>query len=95
MQARAFPSAQLLFDALLDGNRVDCLILDVHMPEVSGLDVQAWLRDHDLQIPTIMITGREDAQMRARSLALGARAYLCKPMESDVLLRAIESAVDQ
>ena len=94
LHPRAFASAQLLFDAILDGSRFDCLILDVQMPGAGGLDILQWLQDHGYRIPAVMITGREDDQMRARSFVLGARAYLFKPVEADVLLRAVRDAIE-
>lgn len=90
----AYASAQQLFDDLREGGRVpDCLLLDVHMPGMCGLDVQEWLRARSIRIPTIMMTGREDNQLRARAFALGASAYLFKPVDGDVLLRAISDAM--
>ena len=93
LNPHAYASAQQLFEDLRDGRRPDCLLLDVHMPGMGGLDVQEWLRARSFNIPTIMMTGREDKQLRARALALGASAYLFKPMDGDVLLRAINDAI--
>ena len=93
MNPLPFASAQQLYDALREGRRPDCLLLDVHMPGACGLDVQEWLRERGLKIPTIMMTGREDKALRARAFALGARAYLFKPMEAEVLLGAINAAL--
>jgi two-component system, LuxR family, response regulator FixJ len=93
MVPRAFASGPELFAALNGGWDPDCLVLDMQMPGCSGLDVQAWLRDHGLDIPVIIITGREDAQLRARSFALGARAHLGKPMDASVLVGVIRDAV--
>ena len=94
MEPCTFATPYQLFEALWNGPRPDCLILDVQMPGFNGLDAQAWLRDKGIGIPTIMITGREDEQMRARALSLGAHAYLCKPMDAQVLLGAIRNAID-
>jgi|SRR5437773_1439425 len=94
MDARdgARTSAQQLF-ASLNSDRPDCLVLDVQMPGFGGLDAQAWLRERGINIPAIMITGRQDDGMRARSVAVGACALLCKPIPADVLLGAIETAI--
>ena len=89
---RTFATAQQLFESL-DSGHPDCLVLDVQMPGVSGLDAQAWLRDHGINIPAIMITGRHDDGMRARSVAVGAFAFLCKPIDANVLLGAIDTAI--
>lgn len=88
-----FGCAQQLIDTLQGGARPDCLVLDVQMPGVGGIDVQAWLRQHRVDIPTVMITGRDDEQVRLRSLALGASAYFCKPVDVTVLLGAIQHAI--
>jgi FixJ family two-component response regulator len=93
MDPRPFATPYQLFESLKDEPHPDCLILDVQMPGFNGLDAQAWLRDRGITIPAIMITGREDEQTRARALALGACAYLCKPMDVTVLLNAIKNAI--
>jgi FixJ family two-component response regulator len=92
--AQVFATAHHLCDSLLDGHRPDCLILDVQMPGFGGLDVQAWLRDRGIRIPVILITGREDDGLRAHAFALGAHAYLGKPMDAGVLLGAIRNAIE-
>jgi FixJ family two-component response regulator len=93
LDPRAFASAQELYDALLSGTLPECLILDVQMPDGGALEVQTWLRARGLNIPAIMITGREDDETRARAHALGARAFFCKPMDGDVLLDAVQTAI--
>jgi FixJ family two-component response regulator len=71
----------------------DCLVLDVHMPSVSGLDVQAALLDRGIHIPIIFITAFDDNAMRERALQQGAVAYLRKPLTEQTLLAAIATAV--
>ncbi|HTI65109.1 MAG TPA: response regulator [Gemmatimonadaceae bacterium] len=92
LNPRTFSSAQQLFDSL-DHSRPDCLILDVQMPGFGGLDAQAWLLERGINIPAIIITGRDDEEVRVRAAALGACAYLCKPFDVEVLLRAINEAL--
>jgi len=92
---QTFSSGVELFSSILDGSRPDCLILDMQMPGCTGLDIQTWLRDRHIDIPVIIITGREDAQIRARSLALGARAYFYKPVDGAVLMDAVQEAVSE
>ncbi len=92
LEARAFASAQQLFESL-EHARPDCLVLDVHMPGRNGLETQVWLREHGVHIPAIMITGRQDETMRSRSIAIGACAYLLKPVNAEVLLGAIDNAI--
>jgi FixJ family two-component response regulator len=72
----------------------DCLVLDVHMPSVSGLDVQAALLERGIHVPIIFMTAYDDNALRLRALHLGAVAYLRKPLTEQTLLAAIVTAVD-
>src|SRR5712675_61949 len=71
----------------------DCLLLDVRMPGMSGLDLQRQLRASNSQIPIVFITSHTDDDARARALADGAVAFLYKPCRKEVLLEAIDSAL--
>jgi FixJ family two-component response regulator len=82
------------FLASLGGRRPDCVVLDLHMPGVTGFDVQARLNASGLRIPVIIITGHDSAESRDRVSALGACAYLRKPVGAKVLLEAIERATE-
>ena len=92
LKTRTFASAEEML-ASLDGLRPDCLVLDAHMPGIGGLGAQAWLRERGITIPAVVITGRDDPELRDRSIAGGAVAYLCKPIDADALIGAIERAV--
>jgi len=71
----------------------DCLILDLRMPGINGLELQRRLRAAGLRIPTIVITAHADDVSRARALAAGAATFLPKPFQPDVLLQAIDAAM--
>lgn len=74
----------------------DCLVLDLHMPEMTGFDVLDALRalpTGDTRPPVVVLTGHDTPVGRARALAGGADAYLCKPTDADVLIRAINDAM--
>jgi FixJ family two-component response regulator len=71
----------------------DCLVLDLHMPDMSGFDVQAALARSHATVPVIVITGHDTPESRVRAVQLGAKGYLCKPVNDDVLLEAIEMAI--
>ena len=71
----------------------DCLVLDLHMPEMSGFDVQAELARGHATVPVIVITGHDTPESRTRAVQLGAKSYLCKPINDDVLLEAIQAAI--
>ena len=68
-----------------------CLVVDMQMPEFNGLDLLHHLTRHGIRIPTIVITGHDEAGNRARCEAVGTRAYLLKPLQGDVLLSAIDA----
>src|SRR5579863_9569594 len=71
----------------------DCLLLDVHMPEVTGLEVLKALRDRGDATAVILITGIFDPTIHAKGEALGAAAVLHKPIAHSVLLAAIHKAL--
>ncbi len=71
----------------------ECLVLDLHMPEFSGFEVQRQLAERRPEVPVVVITGHDTAESRSRALGLGAWAYLAKPVDGDALLRAINGAL--
>lgn len=89
--ARTFQSGAE-FLASLAGGRPDCLILDLQMPGMTGLEVQQHLARKGIRIPTIIITAHGDSEMRSRCESAGAVAYLLKPISSCSLFAAIETA---
>jgi len=70
---------------------LDCVVLDLHMPVTTGFDVQARLSQRGATVPVVIITGDDTPEARARSLSLGAKRYLCKPIDEAALLSAIDS----
>ena len=70
-----------------------CLIVDVRMPRMSGLELQRQLTAANCPIPLIFLTAHGDAEMRARALRAGAVAFLDKPFSDEVLLRAVHAAL--
>jgi len=77
----------------LDDHEPDCLVLDLHMPEMSGFDVQGELASRCATVPVVVITGHDTPESHARAVSLGAKAYLCKPVNDDALLTAIGNAI--
>ena len=71
----------------------DCVVLDLHMPQVSGFAVQARLAESGIRLPTVVIPGHDAEATRERALAGGAAAYLRKPVDGQALLDAIAAAV--
>jgi two-component system response regulator FixJ len=72
-----------------------CVVLDLHMPEMSGFEVQQLLREAKAQVPVLIITGLDTAEARSEALALGVRAYLAKPVDGEVLLEAIRGVLQE
>ena len=83
------------FLASLATTRPACVILDLHMPVMNGFDVQQRLRDAQMDVPVIVITGHDAIESQQRALAAGAVAYLRKPVDDQSLLRAIETAISK
>jgi len=86
--AEEFLSSSLLLES-------SCLILDLRMPGMSGLELQSVLTSCNRQIPVIFLTAHNDEQARAQALRAGAIDYLCKPFSEESLLRNVNFAVDQ
>ena len=89
--ARTYQSARQ-FLASLSGGLPDCLIADLQMPEMTGLELQQNLARKNIRIPTIIITGYDQAGMRERCKAAGAIAFLSKPLQDTSLFAAIDAA---
>lgn len=93
LPARAFPSAEeFLNSAAL--NRSSCLIVDVRLPGMSGLELQARLREEQTEIPIIFITAHGDERMRTQALRAGAADFLSKPFDDEALLRSVRAALE-
>ena len=69
----------------------DCVVLDLHMPQTTGFDVQARLAQSGRNIPVVIITGHDTPEARSRALTLGAKDYLSKPIDEAALLAAIDA----
>lgn len=71
-----------------------CLITDIRMPGMSGLELQARLNAARIRIPTIFITAHGDAEMRLKALRSGAVEFLTKPFNEEALLESVQAALD-
>src|ERR1700726_815846 len=93
LPARAFASAE---EFLKSGqqHQTGCLIADIRMPGISGLELQAKLNAEHCRIPTIFITAHGDAQMRMQALRAGAVEFLAKPFDDEALLDTIRAALE-
>ena len=91
---RTFASADL-FLACPPAPGPSCLVLDVNLPGLSGLDLQAAITDARGDMPIIFITGHGDIPMSVRAMKAGAAEFLTKPFEEQVLLDAIGAALER
>ena len=89
--AREFASADLLLKMNID--EMGCLLLDLHMPGISGLELLRLLRARGLKRPVIVISGRRDPVQDAEVLAAGASALLSKPFDDRQLLDLVTEAL--
>src|ERR687895_1492891 len=94
LAVQTFPSAQE-FLAFPRPDVPSCLVLDVQLPGLGGLDLQRELARDDVQIPIIFITGHGDIPMTVRAMKAGAIEFLTKPCRDDDLLDAIEQAISR
>ncbi len=93
MPAQAFSSAE---EFLKSGARHEaaCLIADIRMAGMSGLELQAQLNADRCRIPTIFITAHGDARMRMQALRAGASEFLAKPFDDEILLQNVRAALE-
>jgi FixJ family two-component response regulator len=93
LPSQAFVSAE---EFLKSGqqHQTACLITDIRMPGISGVELQARLNAENCRIPTIFITAHGDAQMRMRALRAGAVEFLAKPFDDEALIETIRAALD-
>jgi FixJ family two-component response regulator len=91
--ARAFASAEEFLKSG-DQHQTSCLIADIRMPGMSGLELQAQLNAERCRIPIIFITAHGDAKMRMQALRAGAVEFLSKPFDEEVLLESVRAALE-
>ena len=94
LRSQAFASAE---EFLASGQQHEtaCLIADIRMSGMSGLELQAALNDQQRRIPTIFITAHGDEKMRMRALNAGAVEFLAKPFDDEALLESVRAALDR
>jgi FixJ family two-component response regulator len=88
-----YSSAQQLLDRLPDAQKPGCILLDVQMPGLSGLDLQSRLIERGSILPIIFVTGYADTPATVRAIKAGAEDFLTKPASSEQLIDAIERAM--
>ncbi len=93
LKIETFSSAKKFLDEYIAGTP-GCLLLDVRMPEMSGLELQEQLRKRNINIPIIFITGHGDVPMATRAMKAGAVEFLTKPFNDQALLDSIQNAIE-
>ncbi len=92
---QSFPSAERLLAQQLHQNRVDCILLDVRLPAITGPDLQQQLIAQNVELPIIFLSGYEDIPITVRTIKSGAEDFLRKPVTAEILLSTIERAIDK
>jgi len=93
LAARCFGSAEEFLKSDLHCTAA-CLIVDIRMPKMSGLELQAKLKEEECNLPIIFITAHGDARMRIQAMRRGAVEFLAKPFDHQLLLRRVRSALN-
>jgi FixJ family two-component response regulator len=93
-KAETFASAQE-FLARLAADAPSCLVLDLQMPGLSGLDLQKRMAEVGLEIPTVFLTGHGNIPASVKAMKAGAVEFLTKPFDEEELLRAIHEAIER
>jgi FixJ family two-component response regulator len=93
LPAQSFASAEEFLGAG-DLSQVACLVADIRMPGMSGLELQARLNADRRRIPIVFITAHGDESMRMQALRAGAVEFLAKPFDEDVLLDCVRAAME-
>ncbi len=94
LEVETFPSAEEFLKSQ-KLNKNSCIIIDIHMPGLTGFDLQQKLMAQGSQIPVIVISASEDAQVREQARKFGAVAFFRKPIDDQALLDAIMWATAQ
>ena len=94
LEVRTYESAMAFLSALPKLNS-GCIITDVRMPEISGVDLLRRLKELKIAMPVIVITGHGDVQLAVEAMKIGAVDFIEKPFDDDMLLASVRSALDR
>src|SRR6188508_1384666 len=92
LDVKTYESAEAFLSAL-PGVNSGCIITDVRMPNMSGVDLLRKLNELQIALPVIVITGHGDVQLAVEAMKIGAADFIEKPFDDEVLLTAIKSAL--
>ena len=94
LEVRSFDSAKTFLDALPDAP-VGCIITDIRMPDMSGIELLRRLKELKLGIPVIVITGHGDVPLAVEAMKIGAADFFEKPFNDDQLVASVRAALQQ
>jgi FixJ family two-component response regulator len=93
-EAQCFGSAKAFLESDLR-SRVACLIVDIRMPKISGLELQGRLKQEECDVPIIFITAYDDDEIRDKAMKQGAVEFFAKPFDHQLLLRILRHTLDR
>ena len=94
IEVKSFASAGAFLNSLPDAS-LSCVITDVRMPDLSGIDLLRRLKENKIAVPVIVITGHGDVALAVEAMKIGAVDFLEKPFDDEVLLASVEAALRQ
>jgi two-component system, LuxR family, response regulator FixJ len=94
LDVQSYPSATAFLEALPEAN-LSCVITDVRMPGMSGIDLLRRLRERKISVPVIVITGHGDIPLAVEAMRIGAIDFLEKPFDDEVLIASVKAALRQ
>ena len=94
LEVQSYPSAAAFLEALPEAN-LSCVITDVRMPGMSGIDLLRRLRERKISVPVIVITGHGDIPLAVEAMRIGAVDFLEKPFDDEVLIASVKTALRQ
>lgn len=92
LEVKTFRTAQAFLDAF-EPTRRGCILLDIRMPGMSGLELQREVRERGIRLPVIFLTGHGDVQIAVHAMKAGAADFIEKPFNNDLLLDRVHKAV--
>jgi two-component system, LuxR family, response regulator FixJ len=94
IEVATYPSAAAFMQAM-PGANLSCVITDVRMPGMSGIDLLKRLREMKIDVPVIVITGHGDVPLAVEAMKVGAIDFLEKPFDDEVLLASVKAAIER
>jgi two-component system response regulator FixJ len=92
INVKSYASARQFLDSLPD-DTLRCVITDVRMPEITGVELLRHLKDKNIEVPVIVVTGHGDVALAVEAMKLGAADFLEKPFDDELLIGSVEAAL--